>query len=152
MSVENDQDVITITHIVNPHLFWFKEKNKTDLNVEKLELQLKHYEEGLFEKPTIRSGIELKDELYVAVYLKSKMKWVRAEIDVYDDPSLKADEVIAWITDYGYPLKIPLGSIILLSTDLKQLCRTTESAVIQGGIADVLPLTRITVCSTLFFV
>lgn len=140
MSVEPQKIFINITHFVNPHLFWFKNKNEQDDGVEELERTLKRYVAESGDRiSAAKNWDELKHEQYVAVrWLK---KWVRAEIDVYDEngAAIGSNEAIVWITDYGYPLKISLDSMVLLSAELKQLCRSMRSAVIQAGIASIKP-------------
>lgn len=141
MSTDSSK-IIKITHVINPHLFWFKYKDTQNADVERIELALKNYvaESGDKMSAANYTDEKYKSEKYVAVYMKSMEKWIRAKIDVHDDPS------IVWAIDYGIPIKKSLDLIVLLSEELKQLCRTTEPAVIKGGIAEILPAThRITV-------
>lgn len=136
MSADSSK-IIQITHVINPHLFWFKYKNTENAGVEELELALKNYVAEVGHKMlAIYSDDGYKSETYVVVYMKSKKKWIRAEID---DPSITSDKVIVWATDYGIPLQKSTDSIILLSEELKDLCHTTKSAIIQGGIAEIFP-------------
>lgn len=141
MSTDSSK-MIEITHVINPHLFWFKYQDTQNADIENIELELRNYVGDSGDKMlTARdAGDKYKSEKYVAVYMNSKKKWVRAEIDVAGDPS------IVWAIDYGIPLKKSLDFIVLLSEELKNLCHTTEPAVIKGGIAEILPAThRITV-------
>lgn len=134
---------VKITHFINPQLFWCKNKEEEDAGVEKLELALEKYvAESGDEMSAVKSADRLQRGEYVAVHRKSENKWVRAEIDVYDDPSIQPNEAIVWLTDHGYPMKESLDSIVLLNTKLKQLCRTTQSPIVQGGIAWILPVTK----------
>lgn len=151
MSADSSK-LIEITHVINPLLFWFKYTDTQNADVETIEQALKKYVSDSGDRlPTAElAGNSYRDESCVTVYLNSKEKWIRAEID---DVTLDQNEVIVWATDYGIPLKKPLDKIVLLSDELKDLCRTTKSAAIKGGIAGIIPAShRINVNMILYFV
>lgn len=146
----NSSEIIEITHVINPHLFWFKYKDIQNADVEKIELALKNHVAKFGDAMLARNNAddEYKCADYVAVYMESKDKWIRGEIDA----KITTDEIIVWAIDYGIPLKKSIDWIVLLSEELKNLCRTTEPAIIKGGIAKIWPAThRITVNIILYF-
>lgn len=133
---------IEITHVINPLLFWFKYKAAQNADVENFERALEKYVTELGDQlPTVEhTGERYRDETHVAVYMKSKEKWVRAEID--DTTINEQNELIVWAIDYGIPLKKSLDAIALLSAELKDLCRSTEPAAIKGGIFGLTPASQ----------
>lgn len=141
---------IEITHVINPHLFWFKYKDKQNAEVERIERALKKYVAELGDElPTAElAGDKYQGEKYVTVYMKSKEKWIRAEVD---DATSNENESIIWAVDYGLPLKKSLEAIVLLSEELKNLCCLTESAVNKGGIAGILPVKRRVTVNIIFY-
>lgn len=142
---------IQITHIINAHLFWFKYVDQPDLNAAKIEAELRKYvDEHGEDVYADQSKKDYRDEEIVAVYLRSKKKWIRAEVDVTDEP---ADEnvLIVWATDYGIPVKTSLDSVILLSPELKKICEKTPTNIVQGGICNIMPgSSKINVRYTIF--
>lgn len=133
---------IQITHVINAHLFWFENANQSDPNVDVIEKQLQKYvDESGDDIYADRSDDEYKNEDIVAVYLQpkkqTKKKWIRAEVDVIDEPAGE-NEVIVWATDYGYPVKTTLDSVVLLSPRLKEIC-SVKPAIFKGGIWNILP-------------
>lgn len=142
MSIDRSK-IIKITHVINPHLFWFKYVDTPDTGAKQIELALINYvAESGDRMSAAKSNGRYRNESYVAVFMASMEKYIRAEIDVCDDPLLAEHEIIVWAIDYGIPLKTSLDSIVLLNAELKSLCRTTKSAIIRGGIAEVLPATN----------
>lgn len=137
MSADSSK-LIEITHVINPLLFWFKYTDAQIADVETIERALEKYVSDSGDRlPTAElAGDSYRDETCVTVYLNSKKKWIRAEID---DVTLDKNEVIVWAIDYGIPLKKSLDKIVLLSDELKDLCRTTKPAAIKGGIAGIIP-------------
>lgn len=131
---------IQITHIINAHRFWFKYINKPDPNVETIESALDKYEAENNEEDVYadRSNGKYRRESIVSVYLESKGKWVRAEVDATGEPA-KEDEIILWATDYGIPVKTKLDQVVLLNNELKKTCYQTPSSIVQGGICNIMP-------------
>lgn len=136
---------IEITRVINPLLFWFKYKAAENAGIEHIERAITTYVTELSasnsELPTAQNtGDKYRDEKYVTVYMKSKEKWIRAEID--DATVDEQNELIVWAIDYGVPLKKSLDTIVLLSAELKDLCRMTQPAAIKGGIAGLNPASK----------
>lgn len=130
---------IEITHVVNPHQFYFKYKNQTENIVSRIEQQLLHYvSANITEMCASQSVGRCFKGDYVGVHAISKSKWIRAVIDVHENDE---NEVIAWAIDYGFPIKTELNSVIILNDELKKVCQTTESPIVKGGIADILSAT-----------
>lgn len=131
---------IEFTHVVNPHLFWYKHKNYLDAKSANIEDAITNYvkEKGDQIRANNTNGNYRLDRS-VAVYLGNLKKWVRAEIDVADDELTGANELIVWATDYGIPVKTTLDLVAVLSPDLKRRCIETSSAVFKGGIYGIMP-------------
>lgn len=130
---------IEITHIINAHRFWFKYINKPDPNVTIIESALDKYVlENSEDVYADRSNGKYRHESIVAVYLVSKKKWVRAEVDATGEPA-EEDEIIVWATDYGMPVKSKLDLVVLLNNELKKTCYQTPSSIVQGGIINIMP-------------
>lgn len=138
MSGEHSQN-IQITHVVNPHLFWYKLKNNPDHVADAIERELgKYVSENREKMCAAKSNGSYLCEVYVAVFMISQRKWVRAEIHVKDE-TVANNEIIVWAIDYGFPLKTALDSVVLLSNELKKKCYTLQPAVHKGGIIDIYP-------------
>lgn len=136
---------IEITRVINPLLFWFKYKATQNADVESIERAIEKYLAEVGDQlPTIEhTGEKYRDEKYFAVYMKSREKWVRAQIDVASVN--EQNELIVWAMDYGIPLKKSLDAIVLLSSELNNSCQSTEPAAIKGGIVGLTPAsTRVT--------
>lgn len=133
---------IKITHVINPHLFWFQYENEPHSDAQVIESELKKYvDENRDQMCANNSDGKYRRELYVAVYMISLKKWIRATIDVHDgDYDEIDDEIVVWAMDYGIPLKTPLYLVVLLNEDLKNLCKSTKTNVFKGGISDVWPI------------
>lgn len=142
--------LIEITHVINPFLFWFKYKNTYNGDVEKIERAIEKYVAEFGDNlPTAEhESNRCNDEKYVTVHMNSKGKWIRAEID-----DIKTDEnaVVVWATDYGIPLKKSLFEVVFLSDELKNLCCSTEPAVIKGGIVGISPASHRINVSIIFY-
>lgn len=129
---------IEFTHVVNPHLFYFKIQNQINNDVLYIERELKKYVvEFRDEKCAINNRGEYIVGDHVGVYVVSQHKWIRAEIDLIDEDG----ELIVWATDYGFPLKTPLNLVVLLNDEHEKMCRTTESNIFKGGIFNIFPAT-----------
>ncbi|XP_031636550.1 putative ATP-dependent RNA helicase TDRD12 [Contarinia nasturtii] len=133
---------IEITHIINPHLFWFEYKNIKLTNAGEIEDALKKYaKENGDTKSADKSNGRYRCEPVVAVFSCSMKKWIRANVEATDEP-LKPNEIILWAMDYGYPIKSTLDLVLILDIKLKKICYTTPSNVVKGGIYQIMPATK----------
>lgn len=141
---------IEITHVVNPHLFWFKYMNQPGTELAEFERKLEKYViENLNKNRASESDGKYRQEAFVAVYLNSMKKWVRAEIDAVDKST---EKISVWAIDYGFPLITTLDLIVLLSVDLKQMCSFIKSDILKGGVADIMSASsRFKVMNMIFF-
>lgn len=135
----NGPQTIKITHVINPHLFFFKVQNQIDSEVHYIERELKKFVvKYRDEKCATNNDSEYFVGDFVALYVVSQNKWIRAEIDVVDEDK---SEIIVWATDYGFPLITPLNLVILLNDELTNLCHATKPKIFKGGMSDILPAT-----------
>ena len=133
---------IQLTHVINPHLFWFKYLSDSDA-VEKvvaIESAIEQYVvENGFDVYADRSNGLYRRETIVGVFLGSKKKWIRAEADVIGEEPAADDEMIVWATDYGIPVKTTLDKVVLLNVGLKKKCHETPSNIVQAGLCNIMP-------------
>lgn len=130
---------IKITHVVNPHLFWFKYVNTPGPELGELERKIEKFVAENRENMQASVHRETyRHEAYFAVYINSMKKWVRAEInpdDLFETPN----KPTVWAIDYGIPLRTTLDFIVLLSVELKKMCGSIKSDILKGGMADIKP-------------
>lgn len=125
---------INITHVINPHLFWFKNCLDSNPDLERLEKEFKEYVKAHPNMKATKNRAQLLNETIVLVYMVSERKWIRAEVDIDLN-----EEVIVWSIDYGVPLKISFDLVVFLNGDLKQKCATIQTNVFRAGVANILP-------------
>lgn len=125
---------INITHVINPHLFWFKNCPDSNPDLERLEKEFKEYVNSHPNMKATKNRAQLLNETIVLVYMVSERKWIRAEVDMDLN-----EEVIVWSIDYGVPLKISFDLVVFLNGDLKQKCATIQTNVFRAGVANILP-------------
>lgn len=128
---------IEITHVINPHLFWFIYKNKPNPEVAVIEEALHNYARENVDE--INASGKFANESVVAVHLFSENKWIRATVDIQTEPVTNDSEIVVWAIDYGYPIKTTAESVLGLDNDLKKKCIETPSNVIKGGIYGIVP-------------
>lgn len=129
---------IVITHVINPHLFWYKHCNDSNRFVDEIENDLKKYVSEHGEQMcAARTNANFECGMFVAANMRNK--WIRAEIDVYDDDLIETDEVIVWATDYGIPLRVTISSIVILNKALQEKCQQMPSTILKGGISNIYP-------------
>lgn len=133
---------INITHVVNPHRFWFIHEGSSEKNAQDIECALEKYVMENGDRIKISDSEKCRSESCVGVFLQSKQKWIRAQIDSVDEECLENNEVLVWAIDYGYPIKTTIDLVVILSTGLKNRCITTSTNVIQGGIYGIMPASQ----------
>lgn len=130
---------IHITHVVNPHRFWFKYSDAPGKNSDEIENVLQKYAKENGNRVKVKNQEKYRSEIIVGVFWESKQKWIRAEVDVADESTDFENAIIVWAIDYGFPMKTSLDLVIILSNELKKLCYDMPTDLIQGGIYGIMP-------------
>lgn len=89
---------IKMVTFVNPHFFFFKLDNPITGFEDEISKQLEEY--TLESKIRYRSGYDAVENDFVAAYIVSWNKWVRAQVDLilpFPDSTL----YVIWCFDYG---------------------------------------------------
>lgn len=90
---------IHITHFVNPHRFRYKYADTTDKHSHEIELKLEKYVKENGDRVKANKHDRYRFEkivgVFLARFLESKQKWIRAGIDVADESTDFEDEMIA---------------------------------------------------------
>ncbi|XP_067639993.1 uncharacterized protein [Eurosta solidaginis] len=135
---EKQKEIISITHFINPHLFWYHKVNvcnddyRTILEIEKELAQYyidrQAWTQGL-RHPTIKS--------MVAVKFLAWNKMIRARVDHIAGfgKNVTGGEFIMWAIDYGFPFQTKADHIYVLPEKLT----TPVDYIHCGGLVNVLP-------------
>lgn len=127
-------DSITITHYINPHLFWYKRNNENNGELESIEKTLQEVvAEEKRRNPYFRP-ITMKCGDRVAVYIVNWDKYIRAEVDIVHTDSRKC---ILWAIDYGFPIETSADLAISLTDEI--LTKFTNYDIYKGGIHSLIP-------------
>lgn len=138
-SEDHDNDLIRITHYINPHNFWFKHESAYLYNAEEQEFQLELIEfcETTFGRGNITSGVYKPTQIgeLVAVFYFQLGRWTRATID--DIQQDLSGEVMCnvWAIDEGVPIKTSCRYIKPLPLRFGKM----PSTVKQGGLIGIMP-------------
>ncbi|XP_075157458.1 uncharacterized protein LOC142230710 [Haematobia irritans] len=101
--LKNDADhSITVTHFINPHLFWYRKIGGPDDNFYILTLLEKRLQELYKNKPSTEARCRPAVGDKIAVHFVVWNKFIRAE--VLQTAEFQQEEYIVWATDYGFPL------------------------------------------------
>lgn len=140
MSAEDqDNDLIRITHYINPHNFWFKHESAYLFNAEEQEFQMELIEfcETTFGRGNITSGVYKPTQIgeLVAVFYFQLGRWTRAKIDEIQQDLSGEVMCNVWAIDEGVPIKTSCRYIKPLPARFGNM----PSAVKHGGLRGVLP-------------
>lgn len=104
MAIKNDFQNILITHIINPHMFWFRydSLNKANDVLYQIEKRLLKYVYNTSAIAAFPTGYEAKNGEIVLV--QRNIKWIRAMIDytIKNNDANKYKEYIVWSIDDGW--------------------------------------------------
>ncbi|KAI8126831.1 putative ATP-dependent RNA helicase BoYb [Lucilia cuprina] len=130
--MDNDHS-ITVTHFINPHLFWYKAIGSPDEQFHVLST----FEQSLVElyknKPSCDNFLRPQIGDKVAVNFIAWNKYIRAEI--LQKAEFQQEEYIVWALDYGFPLLTKKEHLRMLPSNLQ-----VDIGHIQvGGIANIYP-------------
>lgn len=125
---------ITITHFINPHLFWYKTIESDNLDQA---LVLRNLEQSLDQlyknKPHCYNQLRPQIGDKVAVNFIAWNKFIRAEI--LQKAEFQQEEYIVWVIDYGFPLLTKKEYLRHLPMNF----RNVDSSIQMGGISRVYP-------------
>lgn len=144
---KNYDDIILITHFVNPHMFWFKYPkeilNNTDLI--ELEIKIQKYVSAVYPKHRQRFNSSDNNNAYapcvddiVAVLNCGWNKWVRASVEKVNENNGKIKNIVLWSIDHGVPLVSSLEYIVPL--DDVSLSKAITNVVYLGGLYKSIPV------------
>ena len=126
--------LITITHFINPHLFWYKTIESDNLDHAHVLRNLEQSLDQLYKnKPNCDSQLRPQIGDRVAVNFIAWNKFIRAEI--LQKAEFQQEEYIVWVTDYGFPLLTKKEYLRHLPMNL----RNVDSNIQMGGISRVYP-------------
>lgn len=138
--------MIEITHIDNPHLFWFKYKNVVNNEFNKFEEILQTYSHERCENPSFmqrRRGIHVND--IVSTFHSGK--WIRCKVN-----SIDKSICLLWSIDYGFLLSLPKTFLILV--DDNEIETKTFSMLFKAAISSIVPIHGVIIIyiSNIFYV
>lgn len=136
--IERQKEIISITHFINPHLFWYHRIDACSddyYSILKIERELGEYynnRQGCTQ-PIRRP--QLND--MVAVKFLSWNKLIRARVDYIASfgKNVVEGEFIMWAVDYGFPFQTKVDHIFPLPNKL----RTPVDYIRCGGLANIVP-------------
>lgn len=120
---------IKITHLINPHLFWYR-VHDTDGD-----RKIKIYENKLGKYVKNYRDIDLKwcPGAGDAVAVLHESKWIRATVE----RALSSHLVIVWAMDYGHPLTVLKKSMMAMENHGWHVKDAVN--IYKGGLADCRP-------------
>ncbi|TMW52130.1 hypothetical protein DOY81_002765 [Sarcophaga bullata] len=125
---------ITITHFINPHLFWYKTIESDNVDHVRVLKNLEQSLDQLYKnKPHCDNQLHPQIGDKVAVNFIAWNKFIRAEI--LQKAEFQQEEYIVWLIDYGFPLLTKKEYI----RDLPMNVRNVDSNIQMGGISRVYP-------------
>lgn len=140
-SIEAKRKSITITHIVNPQLFWFKfnenQNEKLFNTYANFQKQIDAYAENYLTNELSDDEEPIKNGDVVLMLHEGKKKWIRARIESIENIADEHSPTNVWAMDYGQMMEsslavtIPLNDSTLASYPVKN--------VHIGGLSDVAP-------------
>lgn len=141
MSIEerDNDDLIRITHYINPHNFWFKHESAYLYNADEQEFQLELIEfcENTFGRGNITSGVYKPTQIgeLVAVFYFQLGRWTRAKIDEIQQDLSGEVMCNVWAIDEGVPIKTSCRYLKPLPARFGKM----PSTVKHGGLKGILP-------------
>uniref|UniRef100_A0A1Q3EZM8 Tudor domain-containing protein n=1 Tax=Culex tarsalis TaxID=7177 RepID=A0A1Q3EZM8_CULTA len=141
MANQEQDNLIRITHYINPHNFWFKQESAYLFNGEDQNFQeeLNRFCDQTYGRGNIGSGIYTpgKVDETVAVYYFQLARWIRAQVDaIFPDLSGQV-QCNLFAIDEGVPVKSSCRYIKPLPERFGVGCVPTT--VKRGGLVGVLP-------------
>ncbi|XP_055644302.1 putative ATP-dependent RNA helicase SoYb [Toxorhynchites rutilus septentrionalis] len=135
---DNDNDLIRITHYINPHNFWFKHDSAYLYNAEeqKFLLELNEYCESTYTRGKIaESYIPHRQGELVAVFYFQQARWIRAEVDEIQQELGGQIHCNLWAIDEGIPVRTNCRYI----KPLPERFAGMSTNVRHGGLEGILP-------------
>lgn len=143
--IEEKQFSIIITHIENPHRFWFRyaEDFGPEVSVIPLEDEIEKYAVDFLAKNKHETYLP-DDNCVVAVKYSGWNKWIRAKFIEAEDSTIRM-----WSIDHGYQLDVSTKVDKIIPLENSNLANAKVTNVCLGGLR-VMP--AVTVCFDIFFV
>lgn len=125
---------ILITHIENPHRFWFVKPGTKHDSFSIFESDLQEFvEEQRISNVCSEEPLLLVKDTIVAAFDPNGKKWIRVRIESID----KENHVKAFAIDHGFSMQFATTNLIKLND---VLCKPSFDRVFLGGLYDVLPI------------
>lgn len=126
--------LVTITHFINPHLFWFKTVESDRAEHVHVLKSIEDTLDQLFKnKPLCDNQLRPQIGDKVAVNFIAWNKYIRAEI--LQKAEFQQEEYIVWAIDYGFPLLTKKDYLRYLPTNLSN----NLGHIQMGGISGIYP-------------
>lgn len=142
---DQDNDLIRITHYINPHNFWFKHDSAYLFNAEEQHFQrdLNEYCESTFIRGKVAETYtpRRQGEL-VAVFYFQQSRWIRAEVDDVQQELGGQLHCNLWAIDEGIPLTTNCRYIKPLPDRFAGM----NTNVKHGGLEGILPAESVSFC------